>query len=141
MPVLKFDFAPQYWFNPVSKKTKSIYRPLIPIRVIYNHRISQNFYDCLIDSGSDRNLFPADIALGLSINIKKGKQRKINGIGDVEIIAYTHAVKLCVKTYTFETMVDFSFGQKVPLLGRNGFFDKFKNVIFKVNDRISLLEY
>lgn len=120
-----------------------VYRPVIPIRIVYKHQFLPYLIDCLVDSGADRNLFPAIFGEMLKIKIKSGKPRKISGIGESEIEAYAHEVTFLVGklgTPKFKTTIDFAYEQKVALLGRNGFFNFFKHINFKEREKTLELE-
>lgn len=96
--------------------------------------------NCLIDSGSDRNLFPAQWGEMVGIKISKGKLKKIGGIGNAEPIdAYTHTIGIIIGTHKFQTEADFSYAQTVPLVGREGFFDHFIEVTFSQKDKVTEL--
>lgn len=102
---------------------------------MYKHKLSRPF-DALVDSGSDRNLFPAEIGGIMGINFKKRSPNKlIMGIGKQAIEAFTERVSLYVGNNKFDVEVDFSYSQQIPLLGRNGFFDLFKQIIFREKDK------
>lgn len=109
-----------------------IYKPYISIRVgnPKSRQISKFPMQCLIDSGADSNLLPAVLGEVAGINILKGEPKIINGIGNSEIKAYRHFIKIYLGTTSFNTVADFSYEQKVALLGRDGFFDIFKSVSF-----------
>ena len=119
--------------DPNTKKDITIYYPAIPIMLSYNRTIKfKAYFDCLLDSGSDTNLFPADWGQLSGITIKKGIHKTIKGIGNAPPIeAWTHKVKFYIGSQSIDTDVDFSFEQKIPLLGRLGFFDKFNEIIFE----------
>jgi predicted aspartyl protease len=139
MSIIRFDYLPKPERDPETGKViGETFYPLIPIRICYAHRLYPYYIDSLIDSGADRNLFPAYFAKKIGINIKKGKPRKIRGIGNVEIEAYTHSVMIYVKNRRYQTVVDFSEQQQIPLLGRNGFFNLFKRVAFF--EKLNLVE-
>ncbi len=125
--------------HKTNKIIGEIYRPVIPIRIIYKHQFLPYLIDCLVDSGADRNLFPAIFGEMLRIKVKKGKLKKISGIGESEIEAYTHEVMVLVGklgTPKFKTTIDFSYEQKDALLGRNGFFNFFKHIKFREKEKI-----
>lgn len=103
--------------------------PIVIIKLNYGHKLSRPFR-ALVDSGSDRNLFPAHIGESIGISFKKIKPVTIKGIGKGEIKAYTKKVKLYIDTNKYDTEVDFSYDQQMPLLGREGFFDLFECVSF-----------
>ncbi|PIQ70230.1 hypothetical protein COS55_01345 [Candidatus Shapirobacteria bacterium CG03_land_8_20_14_0_80_40_19] len=125
-----------YLFHPKQdpksgKITKQIFYPFIPVRISYCHQIFPNPINALIDSGSERNLFPAFFAERLNIKVKKGQIQSTRGIGTIVVNAYTHNVKCLLQTISFDTQIDFSYEISVPLLGRDGFFNKFKKIIFE----------
>lgn len=128
MSVASYDYFPRPYL--VKGKLHAIYVPLIDIRLSINHKIYPHGIRCLLDSGADFNLFPADIGEKLGVKIKKGTKREHMGIGNVGIVAYTCPVKLFVGNYNFNTEADFSYDHKIPILGRNGFFKYFKTVTF-----------
>jgi hypothetical protein len=131
-----FNYIP----NPIKDKDGNIlgqvYRPMIPVRLCYKHKISPFPISCLLDSGSDNNLFPAYFAQNIGIKLNQGKEISITGIGNIEIKAYRHKIKLFVGNKSFITTIDFSHDQQLALLGRNGFFNQFDKVIFKEKEKI-----
>ncbi len=133
MKDITFYYVPDVYVDNSTGKTIEILRPKIPIRLSVNFKISKVLIDCLFDTGSDRNLFPADWGRSLGLKIEKGKKVKIGGIGGAEIIAYTHPVELFIQGNKIVTEADFSDKQNVPLLGRIGFMDNFSETI--VNER------
>jgi len=128
-----FYYIPDIYVDNSTGKTVEILRPKIPIRLSVNFKISKVLVDCLFDTGSDRNLFPADWGKSLGLKIEKGKKVKIGGIGGKELFAYTHPVGLFIRGIKIMTEADFSYEQNIPLLGRIGFMDKVSEVI--VNER------
>lgn len=140
---MKFTF--NYLPNPrKDPKTGEIigqmFYPVIPIKVCYKHHIFKYLINSLVDSGSDRNLFPAEIGENIGIKIKNELSQEIGGIGGIKIIAFTHSVKIYLGNFEIDTFIDFSYDQKVPLLGRNGFFNYFEKIIFKEKDKVVELE-
>jgi hypothetical protein len=77
----------------------------------------------------------------MGINLQKGIHKKIVGIGNSKMDAYTHRVKLYIGSHIFDVDVDFGIGQQVPLLGRTGFFNQFKEVTFLESQRELKLSY
>ena len=140
MAILKFSYYPRLYFNPVSKKQIEVYRPYVPIRLAFAHHLDKDVVYCLVDSGSDRNLFPALWGKSLGINITKGVPVNVTGIGGHDLVAYKHNVKIYLDTFGLETEVFFTDRQKMPLLGRNGFFDKFKRVCFNETEKYLEIE-
>lgn len=107
-----------------------VYRPYLRVMLCSGHNLFPHPFTCLIDFGSDSNLFPASVAELMKINLSKDKQITILGIGNSKIVAYRHKLKIYLGAINFFTDIDFAYEQPVPLLGRNGFFDHFKSVIF-----------
>ena len=100
---------------------------------------SSSLFQALIDSGSDRNLFPAEFGEQIGLKVKKGIRAPIDGIGGVRIQAYTHKVYISIENYEFLVSVDFSYEQEMPLLGRLGFFDQFRSIEFR--ERRKIIEF
>ena len=130
MPVLKFDYLPDVIKDATGKVSGYIFRPKVNVKLGYAHQISRFSVDCLVDSGADYNLFPAGWGRLMGIPIEKGKYKKLYGIGRSELIAYRHNVLVYIGSHIISTTVDFNNDQTVPLLGRNGFFDRFRRVSF-----------
>lgn len=124
-----FTYHPYVAEDLKTGKKVEIFRPTVPVIIVYKSKPSWDF-QALIDSGSDRNLFPASIGESVGIDVKSGNLRPIRGIGDHDIPAYTHKVKILIGPCNFEAEIDFSYEQKMPLLGRDGFFDAFKDISF-----------
>ena len=124
-----FTYFPFPFRDPKDYEIKEIFRPTVPIKIGFGKKVSFAF-QALVDSGSDRNLFPASIGEITGLNIRKGVKLEIMGIGRVKIISFTHKVTL----YIVE--IDFSYDQEVPLLGRNGFFSMFKRIDFKEKKKV-----
>lgn len=131
---ITFYYVPDLAPDRLTGKPVEILRPKIPIRLVLNHKMFPHIIEALFDTGSDRNLFPADFAFHLGTKVEKGKPIKIGGIGiSNEIIAYTHRVSMFVGDYKIGTEIDFSKEHNVPILGRIGFIDKFENI--EVNEK------
>lgn len=131
MDSFKFDYFPFIHKDPATGKEHTVLRPVVPVFLLHAHTIAKRRIYCLIDSGSDRNLFPAQWGEMVGIKINKGKVRKIGGIGNLPPIdAYTHTISLIVGTYKFQTEADFSYSQTIPLVGREGFFEHFEEIRF-----------
>lgn len=63
------------------------------------------------------------------------------GIGNIKIDAYSHEVTIYVGRYQFKTKIKFSYEQQIPLLGRIGFFNAFKEVLFLESEKQIKLSY
>lgn len=131
--VLIYDYLRFLEKDPKTQKiTGEIFAPFVPVRIADGHRLSSPLH-ALVDSGAARNLLPAAFGMQIGIDVKKGRLVKLLGIGDIEVTAFTHKIKMYVGLRSFETEADFSFEQKIPLLGRDGFFNLFQTIIFDEN--------
>jgi len=100
-----------------------IMRPTVPIVISYKGNVGWEF-QALVDSGSDRNLLPAELGEDVGIDIMSGKLRRIQGIGKGNFVnAYAHKIKIFISNYSFDSEADFCYEQQAPLLGRDGFFN------------------
>jgi hypothetical protein len=122
-----------------------IERPVIPIvlRNVRDTTMSAIAYEALIDSGSDRNIFPAEIAdlLGIDLTSEPTSVRYVGGVvaGERRPV-YFHPIEIEVGGLgafmtTAGFMSDFSKGG-YGLLGRKGFFNEFTFVKFKDADHV-----
>lgn len=116
-----------------------VHIPVVPIRISYAHRLGRAFH-ALVDSGAERNLFPAELGEVLGMKIKKGMSVDILGIGGVEIKGFRHKIRLYLGTLSLDTEADLSYEQQVPLLGRTGFFNIFNKVVFRESAKTLELE-
>ena len=89
-----------------SKRTILISRPVIPLTILYKERFVQ--YQALLDTGADYNVFHADIADYLGINLTKGKARRITGIGGDSLKGYEHSLEIKVGKNLVNTSIIFS---------------------------------
>ncbi len=115
-------------------------RPFIPIRLSFHHSNPSNPVNALVDSGSDRNLFPKQWGDIIGINFRKINPIQITGIGNVIITAYPSKINIWIEGRKYQTEADFSPQQETPLLGRSGFFNLFKEIIFEENKSFLHLE-
>lgn len=102
-------------------------RPVIPIQIIYKETIV--FYEVLIDSGADSNIFSSDIADIFGIDVKSGEKGKVAGITGESRVIYFHYLDLRINGQLFkqvrvgflEEMGQYAYG----VVGQKGFFDIF----------------
>lgn len=85
------------------------------------------------------NLFPAEHAKAVGLDVKSGLLVKTGGVGGT-IKAYRHNIDLHVGNKVFKTVADFTYDFPVALLGREGFFDLFKKVSFDEQKRVVTLD-
>lgn len=141
MPIIRFEYTPEVFIHPKTEKVAYQYRPFIEVRLCYKYHLNKYLVKCLLDSGADRNLFPAEWGKTVRINIEKGEKVKHYGIGDKDLIAFRHIIKLYIGSYSFNTSADFSYEQKFPLLGREDFFKYFKQIVFFEKEHLVRLKY
>ena len=80
---------------------------------------------CIIDSGADMCAFPSEVGRYLGIKVEEGKSEMLKGIGGQASAIYYHEIEMTVCGHSFKVPV--GFGEKIvfPVLGQDGFFDKF----------------
>lgn len=135
-----YSYYPQFFYDPKTKERKAVYLPTVPIKVSNDQGIISYPFDALIDSGSDRNLFPLYLAIRLGIPFKKIKSKKIFGIGENYIEAYPAEVNIWLGEQKYSTIADFSPQQRIPILGREGFFNLFKSIKFDEKGQFIYIE-
>lgn len=135
-----YSYYPQFFQDPKTKEKRVFYYPLIQIKISNSHGHISYPFDALVDSGSDRNLFPLYFATYLGIPFKMTKPKKIYGIGGSFIEAYTAKINICLGTKSYGTEADFSPQQRAPLLGRHGFFNLFKSIKFDEKGQFVYIE-
>lgn len=133
----QYSYTPIPFFDPKTGEIKEIYRPYIPVRIVYRHKMVKIPVRCLLDSGVDRNLFPALWGENIGIPIKKGESFLTQGIGGIGIKVYRHPISILVGTdIKFTTEADFCYDHNIPLLGRFGFFNHFQKITFDEEEKI-----
>lgn len=141
MAKIKYSYLVQDKLDPkTGTKIGYIMKPYIPIRLSFHHGNPTNNIDAMVDSGSDRNLFPKQWGDIVRINFSKIKPVQIFGIGGTSITAYSSKVNIWVDGKKYETEADFSSQQQTPLLGREGFFNLFKEVTFDENKQFFYID-
>lgn len=144
-----FRYKPDIYLDPNdrSKVIAVIDRPKIPVRLNFNHKFFPTSapVSCLLDSGADRNLFPAHWGESLGIKVKETKFHTTFGIGNQPpIIVYPHkGIKFYVGNelgtkIVFNSDIDFCYEHQIPILGREGFFKYFKRISFLNNFEVEL---
>ena len=141
MPIIKYDFLPDIFFDPKLKKLGTIYRPYILVKLANKNKWSKNFIKTLIDSGADHNVFPSSFAAEIGLNYKKGEYRKIIGVGGFSTDSYMNFITIKVENKELKTVIQFGENIQTPLLGREGFFNYFDYIKFNVKRRIIELKY
>ena len=138
---LKFKYQARPRKDPETGKEFEAFYPMIDVLLIYKHRVTRGGIPFLVDSGSELCILPAEIAeafFGMRPkNIRKGKMVKIGGVASgTELQGFKHAVELQTPHFKFKVPMYIAYGAVLPILGRKGFFDKFKSVNFCENDKV-----
>ena len=142
IPYTEIPVPPSEAFPNENKR----YIPTLLTTLEYQGLISPFWFHSVIDSGADNCIFPAIYGRRLNIQVETGKRYPYFGATGSGL-AYFHQVKVLVevdkKPYLFSGYCGFTDGLSelgVGLLGRHGFFDLFKSVVFKQTDKIVELE-
>lgn len=138
--VTGYSYVPQIYQNSQTHQFTQIYLPMISIRVSLSDKLISPQFDALLDSGSDRNLFPMQLAKYLGVKFSKAQPNKVYGIGQGSIDVYTGKVNIWLGIKMYETEVDFSAQQNIPILGRNGFFSLFESIKFSEKGQFVYIE-
>jgi len=116
---MKFDY---------KRYSPSIVRPVIEIKLKSNSNILR--YEVLVDSGADFCIFSSEAGEALGLNIKKGKMRKVFGVGGKVSLYYLHKVNIEVGGWMYEIEAGFMPDvagkiMRYGLVGQKGFFENF----------------
>jgi len=111
--------------------------PVIPLRFYLGKKVVDS--SALIDSGATISIFRGDVADYLGIQVEKGKEIFLSGVGG-RIKGYIHKLKIetagkkffCPIVFSYEFTVSFN------LLGREGFFKHFQIVFDEKRKQVSL---
>lgn len=139
MPEFKFPYIAQPYMDTTGKLVRE-YRPYVLVSLSKWRRQTLQF-PAIVDSGADFNLFPARLLDILGTELQSGQKRYVYGVGDHKVTTFTHRLNMTINDHTFKTQIDFSNDQHVPLLGREGFFDKFQEITFHQKKKFITLEY
>ena len=102
-------------------------------------------FDSIIDSGADYCVFPSQLGTLIGLNVELGKRLPTYGVGGQETL-YFHHIKITLfmggEPWEFPCFAGFSRKMNhkgVGLLGRQGFFNLFKKILFLENQRRLIL--
>lgn len=108
-----------------TRFSNTVVRPVVRVGIQHGHRALD--YDVLIDSGADMNVFDADLAQALGINLTSGDPVDIVGATGEPGSAFIHPVTLTVGKHTLTAPLAFmSAATPYGLAGQRGFFDQFR---------------
>lgn len=140
MASLGFSYLPRLVIDAGTNRKEEVFTPYVPIMLSHSHGNPTRLIDALVDSGSDRNLFPLQLGQMLAINFKKAKPKLIFGIGNIQLKAFTANINIWVNNKKYPTEADFCSEQQTLLLGRQGFFNLFREIKFDEKGRFLYLE-
>ena len=129
-------------YHAIDGATNGLRKPTIPVEFKMN---SGGYVEvmCLIDSGSDVIVLPKGIAD--LINLKIHEKSTSNGIeGEVPVDKGYASFRIKKERgyHTFNAKVEVLHTDDIPvILGRQGFFDRFKITIDKKNKKVTLKEH
>jgi hypothetical protein len=122
--------------------SKTIHVPILKTTLFYKNNKFLFDFDCIVDSGADFCVFPANTGKAIGLDVYEGENVITNGIGGKETL-YFHKVKVEViikeEPWVFECQAGFSTKlntKGIGFLGRDGFFDLFQEVIFNQNAKM-----
>lgn len=115
--------------SPAFPEAKTYLAPFISI--IVKNGDKEVEVDALADSGASGCLFPGMLGIALGIDVYKGPIQAITGLGNKEVTAHFHKIRLRLGKEEWEAYAGFSFDYlgATGLLGQRSFFDHFR-VIF-----------
>jgi hypothetical protein len=110
-----------------KKYGPTTFRPVIPIEII--HKNIEVPYEVLVDSGADVNIFDAQLAEILELDLPSGKVAKVAGITGYEETYYVHKLDLKIGGHLFKDL-EVGFLKQIGqygygVVGQTGFFDLF----------------
>ncbi len=122
---------------PYKTDAKGNAFPVIPLALQFRNK-KKDFF-ALIDSGATVSIFRAEVADALGIEIEKGEQLYLGGVGG-HIKGYLHKMAIeaagkrfiCPIVFSREYLVSFN------LIGREVFFKKFRIVFEEKINRLKL---
>ena len=118
-------------------------RPVINIRVANKDGSKSRRYEVLIDSGADLNIFDAEIAGFLEIDLESRQKAFVYGItsGEAEPF-YIHEIFLDIGGHKFKSYAGFKRGLKNSYgnVGQVEFFDEFVVKFDLLKEEIELKE-
>ena len=118
-------------------------RPVIPVFFKIPDGDRRIGYEALVDSGADYNIFPAQVAEIIGLDVNDGRLDIYGGVGGGKFEAYFHKVKIYIGGW--EHSVDCAFSYDFApwgygILGQKGFFDLFIVKFDLLKEEIELKE-
>lgn len=122
---------------PYQRNSQGLYFPIIPVSLSFRSKKTDTL--ALIDSGATISIFKSDVAETLKINIERGEEIYMGGVGG-RIKGFIHQLEMEVANRRINVPVVFSYEYLVSLnlLGRQSFFERFKITFDEKKKRIEV---
>lgn len=122
---------------PYRESTSGDFFPIVNFNLHYKGNVINT--SALIDSGATISIFREEVAEELGLEIEKGKETYLGGIGG-RIKGYIQVLKVEIAGKEFSCPVVFSREYLVSfnLLGRDSFFPKFKITFEEAKQNVQL---
>ncbi len=119
-------------------RTGIVYRPTVDL--LFREGTGYNLYSFIVDSGADISLAPRQLAQRLGVEWVTGTRVRLSGISprpECSVDGRVHTVHAIVPELAHELKLSICFaeGDAPYLVGREGFFDKFKVTLDKTRQR------
>jgi len=119
-----------------------VYKPWIPIRLKFKHKVTTAPIIALVDSGADVCLCSMDIGMWLGINFKKKTPFPIKGVNGQSMDTFKESCSIYLDNHSIQSPIYFS--NSLPkitpiILGQLGFFDHFKVTFDLKNKEIEII--
>lgn len=126
-------------FERPHGKAESVYTPIIPVFLTYNHAPGRSI-ESHVDTGASISLFPSDYAKKFfnftDSKIKKGRETHLTGIAGLSRKAYGFKCSIHHPEFRIkDTYVYFLDNQPYPLLGFKGFIDQFESICIRGKEK------
>ncbi len=118
--------------------TRTVHRPTVDL--LLREGAGYNLYSFIVDSGADISLAPRQLAERIGVEWASGNRVRLSGISprpDCSIDGRIHPVRAIVPELARDLKLSICFaeGDAPYLVGREGFFDKFKIILDKPRQR------
>jgi len=126
---------------PYKRFPISVHRPAIQVHLMRGNKVVP-FWG-LVDSGADESIFPGWVGKSLGYDVESGQRKIFTGIGG-SVVSYGHRAQLNLDGIIFTMEAHYSHqwdDMPFGLLGQDGFFSQFQEIIFNYNKKVVTLKY
>ncbi len=117
--------------------TGTVHRPVLDL--LFKEKRGYNLYSFIVDSGADISLAPKELAERIGVDWAKGKRARLSGISpkpECSVDGRIHTVSATVPDLAHELRMQLCLAEDAPyLIGREGFFGRFKVTFDKTNKK------